>query len=199
MSIITVNVKIVKYNFHYSNFLDWKIGNVNAYILRIIWFVSKIPMETDWKVGKNMEYKINDICNNLSIGKSTIYNRINTLKQEISIELWKDNDYFYYTNDNKLFFKEKGFEYIKNFNNKNNYTTNNRQYSTNSYDITNLYQNHIIEIYKKRIDYLECENKRLLDIISVKEQKELANDVKMLNSNTKNSFFSKFIDIFRKE
>ena len=58
MNIITVNVKIVKYNFHYSNLLDWKIGNVNAYILRIIWFVSKIPMETDWKVGKIWNIKL---------------------------------------------------------------------------------------------------------------------------------------------
>ena len=53
-------------------------------------------------------------------------------------------------------------------------------------------------MYKQRIEYLENENKGLLDIISVKEQRELANDVKKLNSNENNSFFSKIIDKFKR-
>ena len=65
---------------------------------------------------------------------------------------------------------------------KNNFkqdNTNNDNIRQNSNDIV-LYQNQIIDIYKQRIEYLENENKRLLDIISVKEQKELAKDIKYI-------------------
>ena len=125
----------------------------------------------DWKVGKCMEYRISNICSDLSIGKSTVYKRIELLKKDIPETDWKKNEYFYYTENNKLFITEKGFEYIKNFNNKDS-TDNIRQNPTNNEIV--VYQNQIIEIYKQRIEYLENENKRLLDIISVKEQKELA-------------------------
>lgn len=140
-----------------------------------------------------MEYKINDICVDLGIGKSTLYKRIDTLKKDIPEKDWRKNEYFYYTDNNKLFFTEKGFLYIRDFNTK-KYKV--RQSSTN--DIS-LYQNQIIEIYKQRIDYLENENKRLLDIISIKEQKDLAKDIKKLGSGSNNNFLNKFIAIFRKE
>lgn len=142
-----------------------------------------------------MDYKISNICTDLGIGKSTVYKRIDILKQSIPETDWKRNDYFYYTEKNKLFITEKGFEYIKNFNSKKD---NIRQSSTIN-DIS-IYQNHLIEMYKNRIEYLESENKRLLDIISVKEQRELAKDLKVLgnnSNNTNNSLFSKIFSKFK--
>lgn len=149
----------------------------------------------DWKVGKFMEYRISNICSDLSIGKSTVYKRIELLKKDIPETDWKNNEYFYYTENNKLFITEKGFEYIKNFNN-NNSTVNVRQNSTNNEIV--VYQKQIIEIYKQRIEYLESENKRLLDIISVKEQKELAKDIKCIGNNENISFWDKLIYKFKK-
>lgn len=142
-----------------------------------------------------MEYRISNICSDLSIGKSTVYKRIELLKKDIPETDWKNNEYFYYTENNKLFITEKGFEYIKNFNN-NNSTVNVRQNSTNNEIV--VYQNQIIEIYKQRIEYLESENKRLLDIISVKEQKELAKDIKYIGNNENISFWDKLIYKFKK-
>ncbi len=142
-----------------------------------------------------MDYKISNICTDLGIGKSTVYKRIELLKQSIPETDCKKNDYFYYTENNKLFITEKGFEYIKNFNNKNS-TDNARQVSTNNEIV--VYQNQIIEIYKQRIEYLESENKRLLDIISVKEQKELAKDMKYIGNNENVSFWDKLFYKFKK-
>lgn len=142
-----------------------------------------------------MEYRISNICSDLSIGKSTVYKRIELLKKDIPETDWKNNEYFYYTENNKLFITEKGFEYIKNFNN-NNSTVNVRQNSTNNEIV--VYQNQIIEIYKQRIEYLESENKRLLDIISVKEQKELAKDMKYIGNNENVSFWDKLFYKFKK-
>lgn len=142
-----------------------------------------------------MEYRISNICSDLSIGKSTVYKRIELLKKDIPETDWKNNEYFYYTENNKLFITEKGFEYIKNFNN-NNSTDNVRQNSTNNEIV--VYQNQIIDIYKQRIEYLENENKRLLDIISVKEQKELAKDIKYIGDSETLSFWDKLFHRFKK-
>lgn len=142
-----------------------------------------------------MEYRISNICSDLSIGKSTVYKRIELLKKDIPETDWKKNEYFYYTENNKLFITEKGFEYIKNFNNKDS-TDNIRQNPTNNEIV--VYQNQIIEIYKQRIEYLESENKRLLDIISVKEQKELAKDMKYIGNNENVSFWDKLFYKFKK-
>lgn len=139
-----------------------------------------------------MDYKISNICSDLGIGKSTIYKRIDTLKQSIPETDWKKNEYFYYTDNNKLFFTEKGFAYIRDFKTK---TDNIRQ--NISSDVT-IYQNQIIEIYKQRIEYLENENKRLLDIISVKEQKELAKDIKYIGNSYTMSFWDKLFNKFKR-
>ena len=91
-----------------------------------------------------------------------------------------------------MFFTDKGYNYIKEFKNNSKKV---RQDSTQK-DIT-IYQEQIIDIYKKRIEYLENENQRLLDIISVKEQKELAKDMKYIGNNNV-SFWDKFFNKFRK-
>ena len=140
-----------------------------------------------------MEYRISNICSDLSIGKSTVYKRIELLKQSIPETDWKNNEYFYYTDNNKLFITEKGFKFIKENKTEND---NIRQNST-TYDIS-IYQNQIIDIYKQRIEYLEQENKRLLDIISVKEQKELAKDIKYIGNNETTSFWDKFFNKFKR-
>lgn len=139
-----------------------------------------------------MDYKISNICTDLSIGKSTVYKRIDILKQSIPETDWRKNEYFYYTDNNKLFFTEKGFKYIKEF------KTNADNIRQNvSSDIT-IYQNQIIEMYKQENEYLKQENKRLLDIISVKEQKELAKDIKYIGKNEPISFWDKFFNKFKK-
>lgn len=138
-----------------------------------------------------MDYKISNICSDLGIGKSTVYKRIDALKQSIPETDWKKNEYFYYV-DNKLFFTEKGFAYIRDFKTK---SDNIRQ--NISGDVV-IYQSQIIEIYKQRIEYLENENKRLLDIISVKEQKEIAKDMNYISSNDTISFWDKLFHKFKK-
>ena len=53
-------------------------------------------------------------------------------------------------------------------------------------------------MYKKENEYLKQENKRLLDIIAIKEQRDLAKDVNTLNSGESTSFFSKILKKFNK-
>lgn len=104
---------------------------------------------------------------------------------------------YYFNKDNKFFITEKGFEWFKN-NNDNLKTNNKRQNSTNN-DIV-LYQNQVIEMYKERIEYLESENKRLLDIIAFKEQKEqfkTLNDIK--NTNNTIGFFERLKNHFKRD
>lgn len=139
-----------------------------------------------------MDYKVSNICSDLGIGKSTIYKRIELLKKSIPETDWKNNEYFYYTDNNKLFFTEKGFSYIKDFKTK---TNDKRQ---NPFSDVTIYQNQIIEMYKKENEYLKQENKRLLDIISFKEQKELAKDINLIENNENVSFWDKLFNRFKK-
>lgn len=104
---------------------------------------------------------------------------------------------YYFSKNNKFFITEKGFNWFKNNVDilKNN---NKRQNSTNN-DIV-LYQNQIIDMYKQRIEYLENENKRLLDIIAFKEQKEqfkTLNDVN--NTNNSVGLFERLRNYFKRD
>lgn len=63
----------------------------------------------------------------------------------------------------------------------------------NKSNSVDLYQQQIIEMYKNENEYLRQENKRLLDIIAVKEKKDLAKNIDCLNSNKGTSFFDKFL------
>lgn len=104
---------------------------------------------------------------------------------------------YYFSKNNKFFITEKGFNWFKNNVDilKNN---NKRQNSTNN-DIV-LYQNQIIDMYKQRIEYLENENKRLLDIIAFKEQKEQFKTLNDIN-NTNNSIglFERLRNYFKRD
>lgn len=136
-----------------------------------------------------MEYKIKDLCNQLNFGVYKFYK----LKDILDNSIPEQNRIEYYYNKGRNFYiTEKGFDWFKN----NIESTNIRQNSTNI-NIA-IYQNQIIEIYKQRIEYLENENKRLLDIISVKEQKELAKDIKYLGNNETISFWDKLFHKFKK-
>ena len=150
-----------------------------------------------------MDYKISDICSDLKIGKSTIYKRIDIIKSIIPETEWKRNEYFYYSDNNKLFITEKGYDFIRNNKtNKSSFRIDNTEsdkvrHNSTQNDIT-IYQSQIIDIYKQRIEYLEQENKRLLDIISVKEQKELAKDIRYIGDSETMSFWDKLFHKFKK-
>ena len=142
-----------------------------------------------------MEYKIKNICNELNIGVSKFYSLKKILDNSISEQ---NRTEYYYNVGRNFFITDKGFEWFKNnlnisikneFNNKNNKVAS---------DVT-IYQNQIIEIYKQRIEYLENENKRLLDIISVKEQKELAKDIKYIDNRDTMSFWDKLFNKFKRQ
>lgn len=142
-----------------------------------------------------MEYKIKNVCSELNFGVSKFYN----LKKILDSSIPEQNKSDYYYNKGRNFYiTEKGFNWFKD---NSNLSIKNSCYNKDniSSDIT-IYQNQIIKIYEQRIDYLENENKRLLDIISVKEQKELAKDINYIgDSNNKNfSFLNKFLYVFKK-
>lgn len=99
---------------------------------------------------------------------------------------------YYFNKNNKFFITEKGFNWFKNncdFSKNDNI----RQNATSSNDVV-IYQNQIIELYKQRIEYLETENKRLLDIIAFKEQKEASN---LLSNNQNSEVSHSWIDRFK--
>ena len=137
-----------------------------------------------------MEYKIKNLCDDFGFGVSKFYN----LKKILDNSIPEQNRIEYYYNKGRNFYiTEKGYNWFKN--NLDNKTK--VKFDSNNNDIT-VYQNQIIEIYKQRIEYLETENKRLLDIISFKEQKEVAKDIKHIGNKESLSFWDKFFNIFRK-
>lgn len=142
-----------------------------------------------------MEYKIKDICRTFNFGVSRFYK----LKENLDNSIPEQNrTEYYYNKGRKFYITEKGFEWFKN--NLYNYS----KPQTIKNDISNnitIYQNQIIEMYKQENEYLKQENKRLLDIISLKEQKEISNNVKFIGSSEINkniSLLDKFLNKFKK-
>ena len=140
-----------------------------------------------------MEYKIKDVCNTFNFGVSKFYKLKGTLDNSIPEQ---NRTEYYYNKGRNFYITDKGFEWFKN--NLDNSTKFQNVKNDSSNNIT-IYQNQIIEIYKQRIEYLENENKRLLDIISVKEQKELAKDMKYIGNNEATSFWDKFFNKFKRQ
>lgn len=139
-----------------------------------------------------MDYKIKELCNTLGFGVSKFYK----LKEMLDNSIPEQNRIeYYYSEGRKFFVTEKGFEWFKS--NLDNISVSKSSSNNNSNSVV-LYQNQIIEMYKQRIEYLENENKRLLDIISFKEQKELTKDIKYIDNNDKISFFNRIINKFKK-
>ena len=140
-----------------------------------------------------MEYKIKNVCNELNIGVSKFYG----LKKILDKSIPEQNRTEYYYNVGRNFFiTDKGFEWFKN--NLNISIKNDFNIKSNISNNVTIYQNQIIEMYKQENEYLKQENKRLLDIISVKEQKELAKDIKYIGNNENLSFWDKLIYKFKK-
>lgn len=139
-----------------------------------------------------MEYRIKDICNAFNFGVSRFYK----LKESLDNSIPEQNRAeYYYSKGRNFYITDKGFEWFKN--NSDIFSKSQTIKSDSSNDIT-IYQNQIIEIYKQENEYLKQENKRLLDIISLKEQGEIAKGIKCIDSCDdikKSSFLSK---LFRK-
>lgn len=139
-----------------------------------------------------MDYKIKNICEAIGCGVSKFYK----LKEQLDKSIPEQNRIEYYYNKGRNFYiTEKGYNwFIENFNNI-NYSKEKKK-DVLITDIS-IYQNQIIDIYKQRIEYLELENKRLLDIIAVKEQKEIAKDFKSIDTSENKNILHKFFDIFK--
>lgn len=137
-----------------------------------------------------MEYKIKDVCNECNFGVSKFYKLKNVLTSSIPEQ---NRIEYFYNKGRNFFITDKGLCWFKNNSNVN---LDSKPNCTTS-DVT-IYQNEIIDIYKKRIEYLENENKRLLDIISIKEQKEIAGEINRIDNKSNNNIFSKFFDRFKK-
>lgn len=75
-------------------------------------------------------------------------------------------------------------------------------YSASSDGSVILYQEKLIQSYEERISFLEEENKKLLDIISLQNQTELAKNIEPLQvssgENKNNFFWTKFWQKFKK-
>ena len=140
-----------------------------------------------------MEYKIKNVCNELNIGVSKFYGLKKILDNSISEQ---NRTEYYYNVGRNFFITDKGFEWFRN--NLNISIKNDFDIKSNFSNDVTIYQNQIIEIYKQRIEYLENENKRLLDIISVKEQKELAKDIKYIGNSEPMSLWDKLFHKFKK-
>ena len=52
-----------------------------------------------------------------------------------------------------------------------------------------IYQIQVNNIYRERVETLEKENQKLLNIIELKEKKEISNDIKIIEDGKKRNFF----------
>ena len=137
--------------------------------------------------NKYTSYELMEIFN---IKKGSWYNLKNKFNLDLYAEKIIDN------NKTKYLYNEQAFEILKNNCSKSYNSDNNKDSQIN--DIS-IYQNKIIEMYKQENEYLKQENKRLLDIISVKEQKELAKDIKYIGHSDTMSFWDKLFNKFKRQ
>ena len=137
--------------------------------------------------NKYTSYELMEIFN---IKKGSWYNLKNKFNLDLYAEKIIDN------NKTKYLYNEQAYEILKNNCFKSYNSNNNNDGQINEVAI---YQNQIIEMYKQENEYLKQENKRLLDIISVKEQKELAKDIKYIGNSDTMSFWDKLFNKFKKQ
>ena len=142
-----------------------------------------------------MEYRIRDVCKELGIGNSSFYNILDNLKSSVPED---ELEQYFFWRDKRFFVTEKGFEYF--MSNKSEKKRKSETFNNSSSDIV-IYQEHIINMQNERISFLESENKRLLEIISLKEKKEIANSsVNLLGNNNEienRSFLNRFFGLFK--
>lgn len=138
-----------------------------------------------------MEYRIKDICNSLNFGVSRFYNLKKVLDDTIPEQ--NKGEYFY-NNGRNFYITEKGFNWFKE-----NSKTFIKNSNNNAVKDIVFYKDELIEMYKQRIEYLENENKRLLDLLTFKEQKEMAKNLKTIgDNNNNNNFLFRFFDKLKK-
>lgn len=142
-----------------------------------------------------MEYKIKNLCDTLGFGVSKFYK----LKQDLDCSIPEQNRMeYYYRSGRNFYITEKGFQWFKSFAGSSTQNGTSQQSSAKPNNSISLYQEKIIQSYEKRIEFLEEENKKLLDIIAFKEQKEIVSTTQRLETGEKHSFFAKFLDVFKK-
>lgn len=98
----------------------------------------------------------------------------------------QDRIEYYFKEDNKFFITEKGYKWFKDNCGSSSNNSNSKKNNIESSSNNSLIYKDLICFYKQRVEFLENENKRLLDIIAFKEQKEVAKDVKNLDDGKEN-------------
>ena len=137
----------------------------------------------------NNKYTSYELMKIFNIKKGSWYN----LKKQLNLDLYSEK--IIENNRPKFLYNEKAFDLLKD---KFSFCFTDNDINNNNVNDITLYQNQIIEMYRKENEYLKQENQRLLDIISVKEQKELAKDIKYISNNEKTSFWYKLFYKFKK-
>lgn len=122
-----------------------------------------------------------------NIKKGSWYN----LKKQLRLDDYSEK--VVENNRPKFLYNEQAFELLKE---KFNISFDNEKIRDKNNGIS-IYQEQIIDMYKKENEYLKQENKMLLDIIAVKEQKEFAKDFKSIGSGQ--SFWDNLFSRFKKK
>lgn len=134
----------------------------------------------------NKRYTSFELMDIFNIKKGSWYNLKKQLKLDDYSEKVVEN------NKPKFLYNEQAFELLKE---KFHFSLDDEKVSNKNNSIS-IYQEQIIDMYKKENEYLKQENKRLLDIIAVKEQKEFAKDFKSIGSGQ--SFWDNLFSRFKK-